>query len=368
MLSTSVSKKRFGIDLVLLVIVLSLMAMGLIALYSASLTDRPWHRAQLSWFLLGSGLATVVAVIDYRFFERHAYVIYALAVVSLILVLFVGVSRNNATRWLDVGVFNAQPSEAMKVAIIFVTARYLHDNPSPGGYHLTSLLIPFFIAGVPLLLIAAQPDLGTALVVLAIFFSVVLFAGIQKGSLLLLGLGGLVSAIPAWFWGLQDYQKTRITSFLNPEGLHHESGWQVQQSIIAVASGGFSGKGHTMGTQVQSGFVPENENDFIFAHIGEEFGFLGAALLLLLYAALIIWSLRIARHARDRFGVLLAVGIAAFFFWHVVINVGMVLGLLPVVGLWLPFVSYGGSSTLTVMVCVGLLMNLSVRRHVFRRS
>jgi rod shape determining protein RodA len=173
-------------------------------------------------------------------------------------------------------------------------------------------------------------------------------------------------AIPIWNWGMRDYQRVRVTSFLNPEGLSHESGWQVRQSVIAIASGGVTGKGHGQGTQVQWGYVPENENDFIFAHIGEEYGFIGSSILLILYSLLIFWSLRIARYSRDRFGVLVAVGVASLFFWHVVINIGMVLGLLPVVGLWLPFVSYGGSSMVTVMICVGLLMNLSIRRNAFQ--
>ena len=341
------------------------MAVGLTALHSASVAERPWYVTQIGWFLLGSILATAVAVVDYRFFERYAYLFYGVVIGALVLVLFAGVSRNNAARWLDLGVFEAQPSELMKVAIILVTARFLRDNPAPGGYRLTDLAVPFLLVWIPMVLIAVEPDLGTALVILAIFWTVILFSRVRRSALVILGLAALLSAVPAWIWGLQDYQRSRITSFVNPEGLHHEGAWQVRQSIIAIASGELAGKGHGMGTQVQSGFVPENENDFIFAHIGEEYGFLGAAFLLLLYGVLIIWSLRIARHARDRFGVLLAVGIAAFFFWHVLINIGMVLGMMPVVGLWLPFVSYGGSSTLTVMICVGLLMNLSVRRYVF---
>lgn len=361
----SASRRRPRLDLVLIFIVLGLMAVGLTALHSAAINDQPWHITQLGWFMFGGVVATFVAVFDYRLFERHAYLIYGIVVVSLILVLFVGVERNNATRWLNLGVFEAQPSELMKLAIILAAARYLHDNPAPGGYRLGDLVVPFALVSGPVLLVAAEPDLGTALVILAIFITVVLFAGIRKSTIVIMLTSAMLLAAPVWLWGLKDYQKARVTSFVSPEGLDHEGGWQVRQSIIAIASGEVTGKGHGMGSQVQSGFVPENENDFIFAHIGEERGFIGSSILLMLYAALIMWSLRIARHARDRFGVLLAVGISGFFFWHVVINIGMVLGMLPVVGLWLPFVSLGGSSTLTVMICVGLLMNLSVRRHVF---
>lgn len=364
---TPVSKRRVSVDYTLLGLVALLVAMGLFTLQSASAEERAsWHMVQLGWLLFGAVLSTVVAVVDYRVYGRHAYVIFGVVVGMLFLVLFVGTTRNNATRWLDLGVLEAQPSELMKVAIILITARFLHDRNAAGGHRLKDLAVPLVLVTIPCLLIAAQPDLGTAVVIFAIFMTILLFEGIRRSSLVLLIVGALLLAGPVWTFGLQDYQKTRILAFVHPEDQAHESAWQVRQAIIAVASGGVSGKGYERGTQVQSGFVPENENDFIFAHIGEEFGFLGGLALLGLYAALIMWSLRIARYARDKFGVLLAVGIAALFFWHVVINVGMVLGLMPVVGLWLPFVSYGGSSILTVMICVGLLMNLSIRRHVFQ--
>jgi len=363
---TSSAKRRPRIDVTLFLIAGSLIGIGLLALHSASASaNTEYHVTQLGWFVFGGSVAAVVTVADYRFFERYAYGIYAAVIVLLVLVLFVGVSRNNATRWLNLGVFEAQPSELMKVAIIFVTARFLHDSPVQGRFLLRDLFIPFCLVLLPVVLVAAEPDLGTALVILAIFMTVVLFAGIKRSSLVVLALVIAALAAPMWLWGMKDYQRTRVTAFLAPEGLDHESAWQRRQSVIAIASGGLSGRGHARGSQVQSGFVPETENDFIFAHVGEEYGFLGASVLLGLYACLMLWALRIARYSRDRFGVLLAVGISGLFFWHVFINVGMVLGMLPVVGLWLPFVSYGGSSIVTVMLCIGLLMNLSIRRHVF---
>lgn len=309
-------------------------------------------------------MAVIVTVIDFRVYERYAFLIYFIVVALLVMVLSVGVEHNNAVRWLNLGFTEAQPSELMKVAIILVTAKFLHDRHAPGGYRLRDLAIPFVYVGVAAILIASEPDLGTAIVVVAIFMTLVLFEGLRRSSLVILILSTVLLAIPVWQF-MRPYQRERVTAFFDPEGLHHESGWQVQQAIIAVAAGGGAGRGHRQGTQVQSDFVPEDENDFIFAHLGEEYGFMGGSVLLFLYAFLVLWSLRIARYARDKFGVLLAVGIAALFFWHVFINIGMVLGLLPVVGLWLPFISYGGSSILTVMICVGLLMNLSIRRHVF---
>ncbi|MCA9562195.1 MAG: rod shape-determining protein RodA [Myxococcales bacterium] len=360
------SNRRPRVDLALLAIVGALVAIGLISLHSASTDGRAWHVTQAGWLVFGTALAAITATIDYRIFERYAYLLYSIVVLLLIVVLFAGIP-GKSMRWLDLGVFVMQPSELMKVSIIFVTARYLRDSSANAPYKLTDLIIPFGLVALPALLVRIEPDLGTSLVIALIFMTVLLFAGVKRSTLVSLGLAVLAGGFALYQWGMEDYQRARVTAFLNPDNVTHAGGWQVRQSIIAIASGGALGHGHRMGTQVQHGFVPENQNDFIFAHIGEEWGFMGGLVLLFLYALLIVWALRIARHSRDQFGVLLAVGIAGFFFWHVTINLGMVLGLLPVVGLWLPFISYGGSSTLTVMVCVGLLMNLSIRRHVFNR-
>jgi rod shape determining protein RodA len=366
---SSTSRARPRIDFTLLAIVAGLVFLGFLALQSASSERSPWHLTQLGWLVIGGGVATVVAVIDYRIFERYAYVFYGMTMILLVAVLFFGIEgRNNAMRWLNLGFIEAQPSELMKVATIIVTARFFHETSAPGGYRLRDLAMPLVLVAVPVVLIAAEPDLGTALVVLAIFMTIVLFEGVRRTSLVLLVMMVLAMAVPIWQFGLKDYQRTRVTAFLDPEGLAQGEAYQVGQSLIAIGSGGMSGVGHGQGSQVQSGFVPEDENDFIFAHIGEEFGFLGAALLLVLYGLLIAWAVRISRRARDKFGVLMGVGIASLFFWHVTINVGMVLGLLPVVGLWLPFVSYGGSSLMTALICVGLLMNLSMRRHGYGSS
>ncbi|MBN1945430.1 MAG: rod shape-determining protein RodA [Bradymonadales bacterium] len=360
-----VTRRRYYVDYTLLAVVLCLATFGLVALQSAATGAANWHLTQAGWMVFGCAAAILVTIVDYRHYQRLAYLFYGGVSLLLVLVLFVGISRNNATRWLDLGVFEAQPSELAKLAVVLITARFLQEKQWVGGLRLRDLVIPFVLTMTTVILVAAEPDLGTALVILAIFLTMVLFDGLRRSSLIILLVSLVLLALPVWQFGLESYQRERITAFLNPEGLHQESAWQVRQAIIAVASGGLAGKGHGQGSQVQSGFVPENENDFIFAHIGEEFGFLGCGLVLALYTILILWSLRIARYARDKFGVLLAVGIAALFFWHVVVNIGMVLGLLPVVGLWLPFISYGGSSVVTVMISVGLLINLSMRRHVF---
>jgi rod shape determining protein RodA len=364
-LGTQASRRRLGLDFPLLLLVLLLIGIGQLALHSASGDSGIWQLTQLGWLILGAVVAVLVATVDFRVYERQAYTAYVIVMAMLVLVLFVGVTKNSATRWLNLGVFEAQPSELMKVAIILVTARFLHERPVQGGRRLRELVVPFALAVASAILVGAQPDLGTALVIFFIFATVVLFEGVRKTSLILLIVIVVSLAVPFWQFGMKDYQRSRVTAFLNPDAALHKDAWQVRQAVTAVASGGWTGLGHGRGSQVQHGYVPENENDFIFAHVGEEYGFAGGILLIAVYAGLILWSLRIARYARDKFGVLLAVGIAALFFWHVAINIGMVLGLLPVVGLWLPFISLGGSSVLTVMICVGLLMNLSVRRHVF---
>jgi rod shape determining protein RodA len=317
------------------------------------------------WLVLGLTLAGATVFFDYRTYERWAYVIYGVALLLLTAVFFVGATINNSRRWLDLGVFLLQPSELIKLAMIITTARFFADHPRNDGYSLLDLGKLFLLLGVPASLIMMQPDLGTSLVVIFITFTMILFQGVKLRSLLTLVTAGVIGAPIFWFFGIKDYQKERILSFLDLEGDSYGAGWQVRQSLIAFGSGGPMGKGYLQGTQVQKGFVPYHESDFAAVNWAEEHGFLGMVLLLLLYLALIGWGVRIARHARDRYGMMLAVGVVALLFWHVVINLGMVTGMLPVVGLTLPLISYGGSSFIITMLALGLLMNVSLRRHVF---
>ncbi|MFT4703552.1 MAG: rod shape determining protein RodA [Bradymonadia bacterium] len=365
-------RQRRPFDWTLLFLVLALATLGLLNLRSASEVEGvARHATQLVWMLIGGTAAGVIAAIDYRQIQRWAYVIFAGAVCLLCVVLFVyargadGGALNNSRRWIDLGAFYLQPSELMKVTVIVVTARYFSDNADPDGHTLKSLLVPLTLALIPVVLIIMQPDLGTALVIFFMFATIALFDGIRTGTLIGLGGAGIVTMPMLWMFVMKDYQKSRVIAFLNPGENLQGDAWQVNQALIAIGSGRLWGKGFLHGTQVQNGFVPEHENDFIFAHHGEQFGFAGSALLLVLYFALMLWALRIARHGRDHFAVLCAVGVAAFFFWHVTVNLGMVTGLLPVVGLWLPLASYGGSSTLTVMFAIGLLMSISIRRANF---
>lgn len=355
------TRRRF--DWVLFSITSLLILTGIFSLVSASVADGSVHYArQLLWFALGTIAAGLIAFQDYRLVARLAYPALAIGILLLLLVSVAGTSINGSKRWLAVGDFSIQPSEIVKLTTVLVVARYFSDHPRPKGRGLKDLLVPAGLIIVPFLQIAAQPDLGTGLTLWLIFGTIVAFDRI-KPSLTIALVAFLLISIPlAWGVGLKEYQKNRIRAFLDPDAELQGDAWQVRQSRIAIGSGGIVGKGWLQGTQVQGGFVPYDESDFIFTHTAEQFGFLGSTFVLGLYIALLLWALRIARFARDRFGVLCAVGIAALFFWHVAINIAMNAGLLPVVGLWLPFLSRGGTSVLVSMVAIGILMSISMRR------
>lgn len=366
-LASNAARSRFtGVDWILLVLIAVLLGVGLLNLHSASQVDGRGHAtAQMMNVMIGLLPFLALAWLDYRHVERLAYFIFAGSCLLLVATLVVGVELNNSKRWLDLGPLHLQSSELAKLSLIVITARYFHDREKAEGLGVLDVLPLLALYAIPSFLVMRQPDLGTTLCILFIAFSIWLVERIRLSTYLTLGGIGVLIAPFFWFFVMHDYQKNRVLSFLNPtEGLQG-SAWQVNQSRIAIGSGGFWGKGYLEGTQVQNGFVPEHENDFVFAHHGEQFGFVGSVALIGLYLMLIWWCLRIARHGRDRFAVLCAVGIAAFFFWHVMINLGMVTGVLPVVGLWLPLQSYGGSAMLTVLTTLGLLMSISVRRHVF---
>jgi rod shape determining protein RodA len=352
------------IDWPLLLIVGALGGLGIFNLYSAAgATDGfTLHTRQAVWFVVGLGIVGLVAMVDYRVIERWAYILYAGVVLLLVAVLLVGTELNGSKRWLNFGFFMMQPSELLKVAVIVITARFFHEQDRSELYGLIHLVRPAATVGLGVFFVLIQPDLGTSLVILAIFGTMTLFEGLRWQSIMAVALVGVISLPVVWTMGMKDYQKDRVISFLNLDEDNHGKSWQVRQSMIAFGSGRVWGKGHVEGTQIQKGFVPEHENDFVAANWAEEHGFAGMMLLLGLYAALLLWALQISASARDRFGAHIGVGVAALIFWHVVVNLGMVTGLLPVVGLTLPLLSYGGSSLLTVMLAIGLLLNVSMRR------
>jgi rod shape determining protein RodA len=266
---------------------------------------------------------------------------------------------------LDLGFARLQPSELAKVAMILLFSRLLARRTSSREMGLLDLLAPAVLIGIPAALVLKQPDLGTTLVIGAVSCSYLLVARVRLASLVTLALGGIVAAAGAWMFFLHDYQKERVLTFLDPERDPLGSAYHAIQSQIAIGSGGLLGKGFLRGPQTQLDFLPEQQTDFVFSVLGEEWGFVGAAVMLLLYLGLVLRGLQIAHVSKDLFGTYLAVGVVALFFWAGAINVGMVIGVLPVVGVPLPMFSYGGSSLLTCMIAIGLLMNVSMRRYLF---
>ncbi len=350
-------------DWVLIGLVSALSLLGVLNLQSASFTNgMSFHLVQSLWFLFGAIVVAVLALMDTRILERWAYVFYGAVIILLVVVMVGGTEFNGSKRWINLGFFYMQPSELLKIAAILVTARFFQDRNQTDSFTIRQLWLPLLLVVGGVTFVLKQPDLGTSLVVLAIFMTMVLFQGIRWPSIVAIALAGIVSLPLIWNVGLKEYQKDRVVSFLNLEADRYGQSWQVSQSIIAFGSGQLVGKGHVEGTQVQRGFVPEHESDFAAAIWGEEHGFVGMLFLLAMYFALIGWALKISANAHDRFGAHVGVGVAALLFWHTVINLGMVTGMLPVVGITLPLLSYGGSSLLTMMMGIGLLLNISIRR------
>jgi len=355
---------------------ISIIAMGLIALYSAAHENvRVSHKVfydQFTFALLGIGLMYVIGKIDYRRFYDGAYVFYLINVVLLAYVLLGGRHALGARRWLELGPISFQPSEVTKLALILALGRYLSNRrPSLSFNFFTKaqtfwreFFVPFGITSVYMILIFKQPDLGTALMLFGIFI-VMLFAGGIEYRIILGFLIFCLCLSPLGWSFLKQYQKDRLLVFLNPNIDPLGAGYTIIQSKIAMGSGQIFGKGWLAGTQSQLNFLPERHTDFIFSVIGEEWGFVGALLLVYFYFRLISNSLYIAEQVKDPFGVLVTVGIIAILTLQVIINIGMVMGLFPVVGLTLPFISYGRSSLLIFMMMMGFLLNLSRRRTIF---
>jgi rod shape determining protein RodA len=324
--------------------------------------------AQAKWMLVGLCAVAVVLFIDYRWLQTLAWPGYVAALGLLAGVAFAGKKVLGARRWLQVGGMQVQPSEFVKLAIIVVLARWFARDETgvrKGQYGIVDLLRPFALILVPVALVMKQPDLGTALVTFAIAMTMVMFAKVKWRDLLIMFASGAFAAVFAWRRLLKDYQKQRVLTFLNPEAYARGAGYHAIQSVIAVGSGQWSGKGWGEGTQNQLAFLPEQHTDFIFSVWAEEHGFMGGVILIALYAFLVLAALDVAANARDKFGSFLALGLAALFFWHAFINVAMVTGLLPVVGVPLPLFSYGGSSVLADMLGIGILLNVSMRRFMF---
>jgi rod shape determining protein RodA len=355
-------------DWALLGIVLVIALVGVLNLYSATakieMVGIPYYLKQIFWLLIGLAVMVTIAFVEYRIYSDFAYIVYSVALFLLIVVSVYGIITSGAQRWVRIGPLSFQPSEFVKISFILALAKFFHRPPDRKGYSLRQLPLPFLLLLLPMVLILRQPDLGTAIILLLVFFSILIFVKIRWSSLLTIGLTG-AAAVPLLWSLLKEYQKRRIITFFNPDLDPLGAGYHLIQSKIAVGSGGIIGKGFLKGTQSKLGFLPEQQTDFIFSALGEEWGLIGSLFVIGLYVALILWGLRIAVHAKDRFSAILAFGVVAMLFWHVFINIGMVLGMMPVVGIPLPLLSYGGSFIVSTLIGVGLLMNVSMRRFLF---
>jgi len=358
----TLQQKIFQINWLLIFLVCAIAGVGFAMLYSAANGDwQPWASRQAVRFGVGLCIIFVLALIDIRLWMRCAYLFYFGALGLLIAVEFMGVIGMGAQRWIDLKVFQLQPSELMKIALVLALARYFHGLTLEDVGRPTFLIVPLIMILVPVALILRQPDLGTA-VMLVLGGGILFFlAGVRIWKFLtVIGLG--LGSLPFGWSFLHDYQKQRIMTFLDPERDPLGSGYHILQSKIAVGSGGLSGKGFLKGTQSHLNFLPEKQTDFIFTMLAEEFGMIGGALVLALFALVMVYGLFIAMRSRTQFGRLLAMGVVSTLSLYVFINVAMVLGLIPVVGVPLPLISYGGTAMLTIMIGFGLLMNVYIHR------
>ena len=341
-----------------------LTAVGLIAIYSASFRGGiDYTSKQFFWFLLGLGVFFMTVAIGYRSFLNLSYLFYVLTIALLLWVLFLSEARSGAQRWIMLGSFAVQPSEFSKIATILTLANFLSGRSAVQKQKRT-LITCLFLVGLPAILVLKQPDLGSALVFTPVLIAMLFLWGIRIRYLISLFLMGAASLPFAWHV-LKPYQQKRLLVFLNPSIDPIGASYTVIQSKIAVGSGGLLGKGWLQGTQTQLDFVPEHHTDFIFSVIGEEFGFLGAFFLLFLFGLLIVYAFRVMDHTTDFRGRLLALGIAMAFSFQIFVNVGMTIGLAPITGLPLPFISYGGSALVANFFAFGLLASIYKERCIF---
>ncbi len=359
-----------GTDKLLFIILFFILAIGVLSIYSvtgglASRSGTPLYLKQITWIIIGWIVFLAMAWVDYREMARFAFPIYGVTLFLLALVPLVGHTGMGARRWLVIGSFSFQPSELVKIGLLFALAKHFSDDYPKEGLDLKRLLFSGIFLFVPFIFILKQPDLGTALSVSTMFLSMIFILGLKSKFLI---YSSLISAmlspfIGQFFWDhLKEYQKKRLFTFINPAEDPTGTGYQIIQSKIAIGSGGLYGKGLFGGTQSQLKFLPERHTDFIFSVFAEQWGFVGVLVLFTFFFLIILWAIDVAVKAKDPLGSLLAVGIIGLIFFYFFINVGMTLGVMPVVGVPLPLVSYGGSAMVTTLGMLGLLLNIKVRR------
>ena len=357
--------KLSKLPLTLVVLITLVACFGFILMYSAAQGNfSPWAYRQMIYFAVFMPIMIIIGLVDLRFWYKSTYLFYYIALALLLIVHLLGYTAMGATRWIDLGLMKLQPSELMKICIIFALARYFHDLGDK-SISLQYLIVPSIMLIVPIALIIKQPDRGTAMILLMLGVIMFFMAGVKKW-IFIVGIASFAVAIPLIWQFLYDYQKNRILTFIDPSRDPLGDGYNIIQSKIAIGSGGFTGKGFMQGSQSQLQFLPEHQTDFIFTMISEEWGFLGAGLVLLAFSVIIFYCYVIALNAKSKFGSLLAMGVVSMFFLHVFINVAMVMGLLPAVGVPLPLLSYGGTMMTTILIGFGLVISVHVhsRYHI----
>jgi len=360
----TLGQKIWSINWGLVLLVLVIAGIGFLTLYSAAGGDSDtWVVRQIIRFAIGVVVMFVVALIDIRFWYRFAYAGYLGALGLLGVVELVGTVEGGAQRWVDIGVFNLQPSEIMKLALVLALARYFHGRTEEQVRQLRGLMVPLLMIIVPVALVLRQPDLGTAILIVLGGIAILFLVGVRIWKFVVAFLA-VAGSIPLAWGYLRDYQKSRVLTFFDPERDPLGAGYHIIQSKIALGSGGLVGKGFLLGTQSHLNFLPEKHTDFIFTVFAEEFGLFGGLVLLALYILTIAVGFIISFRVRSQFGRLLGLGVTTTFFIYVFINIAMVMGLIPVVGVPLPLISYGGTAMVTILAGFGLLMNVHIHREV----
>ncbi len=347
----------------------AIFLIGIINLYSATHSSSNMsglYRVQLAWFLISMLVAIIVSFVQPKTLLRYSYAAYAGNIILLFLVLVLGHKGMGAQRWLVLGPIRVQPSELMKITVVLALGRWYSRMRPDQELGFRSLIIPFAIALLPALLIIAEPDLGTGLLILLIFLVITFYRKIRWKTILIIGILGLISGSVMYKFGLKQYQQKRIMTFLDPDLDARGAGYNAIQSKIAIGSGRFWGKGFKNSSQASLNYLPENHTDFVFSIFNEEHGFFGSLVLISLYLILLYRFIWLANSVTKFYNSLVSMGIMAIFFWHTFVNMGMVMGLMPVVGLPLPLMSYGGSSLLTFGICLGIVTSFSNSRNLFQ--
>ena len=360
----SLGRKTLQINWGLILLVTATAAIGVAMLYSAANGSwNPWATRQIARYAVGLVILITVALVDIRFWWRYSYLLYAALLALLVAVEVVGSIGMGAQRWINLGVIKLQPSELMKVGLALALARYFHGVSTEDVRRIHYLFVPILLIALPSALVLKQPDFGTALFLIMIGGAVFFVAGVRlwKFGVVLAATG---AAVPIVWSTLRTYQQNRILTFLDPESDPLGAGYHILQSKIALGSGGLFGKGFMQGSQSYLNFLPEKQTDFIFTMMAEEFGMVGGLVLLGLYSLIMIYGFAIGLRSRSHFGRLLAMGLTSMLFLYVFINIAMVMGLIPVVGVPLPLISYGGTAMLTLMIGIGFLINVYVHRDV----